>query len=179
MMKILDVRELTCTQRHARIFETFDALAVGEGFVFMNDHQPTPLYHQFQQRYPDQFSWEYTEQGPEVWRMEIRRIAVGQGIQFEADTSLSIQANTIGVSKMQVVDVREILPRDRHPVIFQVFDALAEAESFELVNDHDPKPLYYQLLHERPGQFDWKYLEQGPEIWRVTIERKNTMDDMA
>lgn len=74
---------------------------------------------------------------------------------------------------MQIIDVREITPRDRHPLIFQTFDALAAAESFELVNDHDPKPLYYQFLHERPGQFDWEYLEQGPQVWRVTIRRKN------
>lgn len=89
---------------------------------------------------------------------------------FEADASLSIQLNT-GETKMQIVDVREIIPRDRHPLIFQTFDGLAAGESFELINDHDPKPLYYQMLHERPGQFDWEYLEQGPEIWRVTISR--------
>ena len=177
-MQTLDVREFTCAQRHARIFETFDALAVGEGFEFINDHKPTPLYRQFQQRYPDQFSWTYTEQGPEVWRMAICRIATGPTVQFEADASLSIQINTKG-HDMQIVDVREIVPRDRHLLIFQTFDALAEEESFELVNDHDPKPLYYQFLHERPGQFDWEYLEQGPQVWRVTIRRKADADDMA
>ncbi|MDR7525880.1 MAG: DUF2249 domain-containing protein, partial [Armatimonadota bacterium] len=42
-------------------------------------------------------------------------------------------------------------------------------EAFELVNDHDPKPLYYQFAAELPGQFTWQYLEQGPEVWRVRI----------
>lgn len=74
---------------------------------------------------------------------------------------------------MQVVDVREILPRDRHQFIFQTFDALEMNESFELINDHDPRPLYYQFLHERPGLFRWEYLEQGPLVWRVTIRREN------
>lgn len=176
-MQTLDVREFTCAQRHARIFETFDALAVGEGFEFVNDHKPTPLYRQFQQRYPDQFSWTYTEQGPEVWRMAIHRIATGPTVQFEADASLPIQINT-KEQDMQIVDVREIIPRDRHPLIFQTFDALAEEETFELVNDHDPKPLYYQFLHERPGQFDWEYIEQGPQVWRVAIRRKNEAGSM-
>lgn len=72
---------------------------------------------------------------------------------------------------MKTVDVREMNPRDRHPLIFQSFDTLQAGEGFELVNDHDPKPLYYQLLHERPDQFSWEYLEDGPEVWRVAIRR--------
>ena len=49
---------------------------------------------------------------------------------------------------MNTIDVRNIVPRDRHPLIFQTFDALADGEGFELVNDHDPKPLRYQFMHE-------------------------------
>ncbi|MAU10646.1 MAG: hemerythrin [Anaerolineaceae bacterium] len=74
---------------------------------------------------------------------------------------------------MDTIDVRTIIPRDRHPLIFQTFDALADGAGFELVNDHDPKPLYYQFLHERPGQFTWQYLEQGPSTWRVAIRRQS------
>ncbi|MFW5709581.1 MAG: DUF2249 domain-containing protein, partial [Chloroflexota bacterium] len=73
---------------------------------------------------------------------------------------------------MQTVDVREIAPRERHPLIFQTFDALRVNEGFQLINDHDPKPLYYQFMHERPGEFSWEYLEQGPIVWRVTIRRQ-------
>ena len=63
---------------------------------------------------------------------------------------------------MKQLDVRTIPPRQRHPLIFETFDALAPGEAFELVNDHDPKPLYYQLNAERPGLLAWEYLEQGP-----------------
>lgn len=69
------------------------------------------------------------------------------------------------------LDVREITPRERHPLIFQTFDDLASGDAFELVNDHDPKPLYYQFEAEHEGQFTWDYLEQGPEAWRVRIGR--------
>ncbi|GAB4327513.1 MAG: hypothetical protein Kow00117_14390 [Phototrophicales bacterium] len=72
---------------------------------------------------------------------------------------------------MKVIDVRTIPPAKRHPLIFQTFDDLSAGEGFELVNDHDPKPLYYQFLHERSGLFTWEYLEQGPETWRVAIHR--------
>jgi len=69
----------------------------------------------------------------------------------------------------KVLDVRDIPPRERHPLIFQTFEALKPGESFVLVNDHDPKPLYYEFHYERQGQFTWEYLEQGPEVWRVRI----------
>jgi regulator of cell morphogenesis and NO signaling len=175
-MKTIDVRELVCAQRHALIFDTFDALAVGESFEFVNDHRPTPLYRQLCQRYPDQFSWEYLEVGPEVWRMVIHRVANGTASYFKADLSLQIQTNS-GENHMTIVDVREIVPRDRHPLIFQTFDSLPAGEHFELINDHDPKPLYYQFLHERPDQFTWEYLEQGPTVWRVAIGRPMAVEN--
>ena len=67
------------------------------------------------------------------------------------------------------LDVRAIAPRERHPLIFGTFDALAPGESLELVNDHDPKPLYYQFKAESQAGFSWEYLEEGPEVWRVAI----------
>ena len=69
------------------------------------------------------------------------------------------------------IDVRSIPPRDRHPLIFGSFAGLAPGEALLLVNDHDPKPLYYQFQAEHGGEFEWAYLESGPEVWRVRIGR--------
>ncbi|MBI3031566.1 MAG: DUF2249 domain-containing protein [Candidatus Rokubacteria bacterium] len=68
-----------------------------------------------------------------------------------------------------VLDVRAMAPRERHPKIFETFEGLKPGETFTLVNDHDPKPLFYQFSFERAGAFTWKYLEEGPEVWRVEI----------
>ena len=46
---------------------------------------------------------------------------------------------------------------------------LQPGESFLLVNDHDPKPLYYKFKAELGEVFDWEYLESGPDVWRVRI----------
>jgi uncharacterized protein (DUF2249 family) len=59
----------------------------------------------------------------------------------------------------------------RHELIFETFGTLEVGTAFVLVNDHDPKPLYYQLAAENAGQFTWEYLEEGPEVWRVRIGR--------
>jgi uncharacterized protein (DUF2249 family) len=69
------------------------------------------------------------------------------------------------------LDIRPLHPAQRHPLIFERFDSLAPGESFILINDHNPKPLYYQFQAERPGEFSWEYLEEGPEAWRVRIGR--------
>ncbi|MBC7953230.1 MAG: DUF2249 domain-containing protein [Rhodospirillaceae bacterium] len=69
----------------------------------------------------------------------------------------------------ELLDVRQIAPHDRHPRIFATFDALAPGAFFMLANDHDPKQLYTQFAAERSGKFQWNYVEQGPELWRVRI----------
>lgn len=70
-----------------------------------------------------------------------------------------------------IVDVREEPPIRRHALIFETFDTIEVGSAFVLVNDHDPKPLYYQLAAEQEGTFSWDYLEQGPTVWRVRIGR--------
>jgi uncharacterized protein (DUF2249 family) len=65
--------------------------------------------------------------------------------------------------------VRTIAPRERHPFIFSTFDSLVPGGAVLLVNDHDPKPLFYQFSAERAGEFTWDYLENGPMVWRVRI----------
>lgn len=70
-----------------------------------------------------------------------------------------------------VIDVRPLPHMQRHSTIFASYHGLTPGTAFELVNDHDPKPLYYQFDAQFPGEFSWDYLEQGPEIWRVRIGR--------
>lgn len=69
------------------------------------------------------------------------------------------------------VDARVLPIPQKHPTIFRVFDELTVGDSMLLVNDHDPKPLYYTFAAERTGQFEWGYLENGPEVWQVAIRR--------
>lgn len=67
------------------------------------------------------------------------------------------------------LDVREIPPRHRHEQIFALFDSLTAGQFFVLVNDHAPRPLYYEFMHVRTDQFTWEYLEEGPDVWQVKI----------
>lgn len=69
------------------------------------------------------------------------------------------------------IDVRTIEPRERHAQIFGSLDALHAGEALQIVNDHDPVPLRYQLESRAPGQFAWAYLQAGPDLWRVQISK--------
>ena len=74
-----------------------------------------------------------------------------------------------------ILNVTLIEPKLKHPTIFEWFDELVSGESLILHNDHDPKPLYYELSAERGDIFTWQYLEQGPQLWRVKITKKKKM----
>lgn len=73
----------------------------------------------------------------------------------------------------EVLDVTIIEPRLKHPTIFAHFDKLLPGTAMIIHNDHDPKPLYYQLLGERGNCFTWNYLLNGPAIWEVEIRRND------
>ncbi len=72
------------------------------------------------------------------------------------------------------LNVTQLPPKLKHPTIFERFDMLQPGEAFRILNDHDPKPLYYQLIAERGNIFSWTYLEKGPVWWKVQIKKLDT-----
>ena len=75
------------------------------------------------------------------------------------------------MGKTVALDVRQTPPWDRHPKIFDIFDSLEPGDALELTNDHDPRPLRYQFMMEREGQFEWESGEKAPREWVATIKR--------
>ena len=76
-----------------------------------------------------------------------------------------------------VFDVRPIPCNVKHGQIFQRCRDLAVGQFFVLLNDHDPKPLWYQLDQEFKDTFSWEYLERGPEDFRVRITKVKPIED--
>lgn len=69
----LDVRSVPHALRHATVFGALDAVRAGGGVVLVAHHDPLPLLAQIEQRSPGRFAVEYTERGPEVWRLVFTR----------------------------------------------------------------------------------------------------------
>lgn len=171
-MNIIDslfVPDLQPALKHPTILKRFDDLQNGESFLLINDHDPIPLYYEMKTEKGDVFEWKKVEDGPEVWKVEITKTT---GDPCPVNRVKENEATAAG--EVFVLNVTLIEPRLKHPTIFKYFDALKEGEAFQILNDHDPKPLYYQLLGERGNIFTWTYLEKGPQWWRVQM-RKNDL----
>ena len=74
-------------------------------------------------------------------------------------------------AELAPLDMRKVPFSQRHATIFGTFDALALGAAMEIVVDHEPSPLYILLEATRMGRFEWRYLETGPELWRVRLTR--------
>ncbi|QGH69593.1 DUF2249 domain-containing protein [Pseudactinotalea sp. HY158] len=82
----LDARVIPHADRHSTILATFDALAVQESFVLVNDHDPVPLRGLFEREYPRGYDWEYLDEAPE-WRIRITMLAATPLPRLLADTA--------------------------------------------------------------------------------------------
>lgn len=73
--------------------------------------------------------------------------------------------------KIVTLDLKDIPVFERHPRIFDTWDEIEGGQTLRLINDHDPKPLYYQFVGEQNGKFEWEYVTEGPAEWVVNIKK--------
>jgi uncharacterized protein (DUF2249 family) len=236
----LDVRSLKPIRRHEKLLQLFDDLPVGESFVFINDHDPKPLYYEFQSIYGDVVGWEYLNRDSREWKVKVTRTDASRGRELDdastlidlrkteqddwkhvvfhrygmmsTDTTMKLisgerpeqieelfesrfegkhrwsyekegpdefvahikklsdhDLETSGAAVVEEFDLRPYPPAKRHDMVFETFEDLEPDEAFIFTNDHDPKPLYYQMEAESDVDFRWDYLDEGPEKWRVKI----------
>ena len=71
----LDVQTIPHAVRHASIFGAIDSLRPGAGLIISATHNPVPLLMQMEARYGEGVGAEYLDEGPERWRILIRRAA--------------------------------------------------------------------------------------------------------
>ena len=72
------------------------------------------------------------------------------------------------------LDVRDVPPAERHPKIHDAFADLESGESLTLINDHEPKPLFYEMRAE-VETFDadgYTVDHRGPEEYVATFPKK-------
>ncbi len=71
------------------------------------------------------------------------------------------------------VDIREISShKDKYPTVHKTFQSLKVGEKMELINDHDFQPMFtYKIPLDFPAQYEWTYLEKGPEVWRIAVTK--------
>lgn len=243
--KELDVRTLVPIKRHEKLLTLFKDLPAGESFVFINDHDPKPLYYEFRSIFGDVVGWDYLKRDPDEWKVRVIRTAASESSKssnvstlidlrkadkkewkytifhrygmmltndvmeiraaedpeeihqifqkkFEGEHSWEYKKRDEGevvihvtkkaengvdatdISVVNKFDVRSYPPAKRHDMVFEAFDELKAGEAFVFINDHNPKPLYYQMEVENDVPFKWEYLEVMPEAWKVKVMKLKT-----
>ncbi|GAA0458937.1 DUF2249 domain-containing protein [Halococcus dombrowskii] len=72
------------------------------------------------------------------------------------------------------LDLRGIPAPKRHPKVHDAFGNLESGEALTLVNDHDPKPLFYEMQAEI-SDFDaegYEVEERGENEFVATLPKK-------
>ena len=70
----LDVRPVEPKHRYETIIGAYDRLPAGSVLELVVDHDPKCMYYTFQAtRQADEFRFEYIENGPVTWRVEVTR----------------------------------------------------------------------------------------------------------
>lgn len=72
------------------------------------------------------------------------------------------------------LDLRDVPPPERHPRIHDAFADLDPGEALTIVNDHEPKPLFYEFQAE-VDEFDadgYAVEQRGPTEFVATLPKK-------
>ena len=80
---------------------------------------------------------------------------------------------------IEIFDGRAIPCSVKHGLIIEKWRALPAGQVFVLVNDHDPANLRRQFSERWPGTFEWKYLVQGPDEFRIQITKLKPLPETA
>ena len=69
------------------------------------------------------------------------------------------------------LDARAIPHAIRHATIFGALGAIKPGGAMVLVAPHDPKPLLAQIADREAGAVTVRYLDEGPDAWRLRLTR--------
>jgi uncharacterized protein (DUF2249 family) len=75
------------------------------------------------------------------------------------------------MSTLLTLDVRTLPAPQRHARIFALLDQLAPGQELVLINDHEPRPLRYQIQAVQPESFAWDPQQTAVHEWTVRIRR--------
>lgn len=133
------------------LFDRLSETAVGDSLHILADRGIDPQLMGYQLEHDQALEWEYEHVDKEPLEL---RVTINQSLEDD---------------ELGTIDVRDLKPQRRHEVLLGIFDGLSADEGFILVNDHDPKPLFYELRSIHGEVIDWEYVTQGPNEWRVEV----------
>jgi uncharacterized protein (DUF2249 family) len=155
----MDLRKIeTKVWKHV-VFHRFSMMKKDDVMEIIAETEPQEIHQIFNDKFADKHEWSYKKNVPGECVIHIKKN------QHESKVDG-------GIVITKEFDARPFHPAQRHEMVFTAFDELLPGEAFVFINDHDPKPLYYQIEAESQEAFTWEYLEDGPDAWKVKVAKK-------
>jgi len=70
------------------------------------------------------------------------------------------------------LDMRAVPLLQRQARIMSAWRDLPTGAELRLINDREPKPLYYLFQATQRGRFEWRYEKEGPEEWIAVLRKR-------
>jgi len=156
--KELDVRSLIPIKRHEKLLKLFKELPAGDSFVFINDHDPKPLYYEFRSIYGDVVGWEYLQRGGQEWKVKVTRTEASKGREFEGLSTL--------------MDLCKADKKDWKYAVFHRYNMMLRGDTMELIAEEDPKEMHDIFKKKFSDEYEWTYKKQEPGDYIIHITKK-------
>ena len=155
---LIDLRKADKKDWKYAVFHRYGMMPKGDTMEIISEKDPEEIRRIFDKKFEDEHTWQYKKDRPGEYVIHITK-------NEESDITAE------DVSVVNQFDVRPHPPAKRHDMIFDAFEELEPGQAFVFTNDHDPKPLYYQMEAESDESFDWEYLLSMPKEWQVKITK--------
>lgn len=153
---LLDLRKISPGDWKHVVFHRYGMLREGDVMELRAAADPREIHDIFSTRFAGKQEWVWTKQAAGEWVARITK---------RADSGLDGE----GFALVAEYDLRPHPPARRHEMFYAAFAGIRPGEAFTFLNDHDPKPLYYQMQAESKEPFRWEYLQRGPDVWQVRV----------
>lgn len=154
----LDMRVHIPIERHRQLLQLFKELPVEDSFVFINDHDPIPLYYEFRSIYGDVVGWEYLNRGGREWTVKVTRTEASQGREFTEISTL--------------LDLRNADEKEWKQIVFHRYGMMEPGDIMEIIAAENPKEIHDIFTQKFEGQHSWTYKKQEPNEYVVHITKK-------
>lgn len=161
----MDMRVLVPIERHKKLIQLFKELPVGESFIFINDHDPIPLYYEFRSIYGDVVGWDYLNKGGREWKVKVTRTEASQGREF-ADISTLLDLRKANVSEWK-------------QIVFHRYGMMEQGSTMEIIAAEDPNEIHGIFIQKFEGKHRWIYKKQedGEVVVHITKTESSGLGD--
>ena len=153
---LIDLRKVAPSDCKQVVFHRYGMMEEGTTMELIAKEDPIEIHGIFIHKFEGKHTWGYKkkEQGEYI-------------VHITKNDNSGLGED--GYAVVHEMDIRPFPPAERHEMFYKAFADIKPGEAFEFINDHDPKPLYYQMEAESKEPFKWEYLEQGPDAWKVRV----------